>query len=624
MRNEATGSSVAIPRHWYNVLADFPELYEPYIDPTTGTEIGADTLSEIFAPELVEQELDRTTRQIPIPEEVLTRYAKWRPTPLVRATAFEQALGTRWRIYYKYEGGSPIGSHKANSGVVQAYFSKRGGIERVFAETGAGQWGSAISMGSAFFGLDCEVFMVGNSYDSKPARRVLMETFGATVHRNPSELTEVGRAIRREQGESSSGSLGAAIGEALEASRSDPKAAYALGSAFNFVCLHQTVIGQELQSQLEATGVEPDMLISCIGGGSSFAGLVFPFLEQMRSGRRKLDLIATESNAVPAVTRGAFAYDYGDTAGLTPLIRMYTLGHAFAAPSIHSGGLRYHGLAPSVSKLINLGMARGLAYSQLEIFRAAALFARSEGIIPAPEAAHSIAAIADLATTRSNEEKTVVFCLTGHGFFDLSAYDNYNRGTMEDSDTPDQAIDEALGHLPTLPAGVTAGRGPARAALPAGRSTAGRAGSGPARAAGDGQPRSDGFEVWRRRHFGAGAPAPGRTRPPLPATTGPRSGSAVARDSAPRAGGRGAPGGRVSSAGASSAGRGGGVPANGRATGASGVIDLRRLRVVSERAVEDACRGGTGDLLIDPGAIVTPLAETEAQRWGRRLLTTSD
>ncbi|MET0423382.1 MAG: TrpB-like pyridoxal phosphate-dependent enzyme [Actinoplanes sp.] len=461
-----------IPRHWYNAVADRPELYEPYIDPATGQELPAESLTELFAPELVEQELDRTTRMRAIPEEVLDRYALWRPTPLLRATGLERALGTKCKIFYKYEGVSPIGSHKANSGVAQAHYTKRDGRTKVYSETGAGQWGSAISMGSSFVGLDAEVFMVGGSYDAKPSRRILMETFGSTVHRSPSPHTEVGRQARKED-PNSAGSLGLAIGEAVEAARGDKSAAYALGSAFNFVCLHQTVIGQELRAQLDSVGLKPDALISCIGGGSSFAGLAFPFLDQLDRKGSPLDLVAVESNAVPKVTQGRFAYDHGDSAKLTPLIKMYTLGHEFAAPGIHSGGLRYHGLSGQVSKALHLGLGRAVAYSQLEIFRAATLFARTEGLIPAPEAAHSIAAACELARTHRDEEKVLVFCLTGHGFFDLSAYQRFNQDAMEDSDSPSEAIAQSLGELPQVP--------------------------------GQGRPApvsADPFDAWQRWHFG--------------------------------------------------------------------------------------------------------------------------
>ncbi|MCA1675538.1 MAG: TrpB-like pyridoxal phosphate-dependent enzyme, partial [Actinobacteria bacterium] len=436
---------VPIPDRWLNVNAAYPQLAEPYLDPTTRAAIGSTELEQLFAPELVEQEMDTTHRYLPIPEEVLRRYAGWRPTPLLRAVDLERALETRCRIFYKYEGASPIGSHKANSGVAQAYFSARSGRTRLYAETGAGQWGSAISMGAGFNGLQCDVFMVGNSYDSKPSRRVLMETFGSTVRRSPTTATESGRAeLARDP--DSPGSLGLAIAEAIEATREDPRAAYALGSAFGFVCMHQTVIGQELRSQLTAMGATADVLISCIGGGSSFAGLVFPFLGEVLEGSGP-DLLAVESDAVPTATQGLFAYDHGDSAGLTPLIKMYTLGHGFAPPSIHAGGLRYHGLASQVSKLLNLGLARAEAYPQLEVFQAAALFARTEGLVPAPEAAHSVAAACAYARRHREQERTVVFCMTGHGFFDLAAYERFKNGDMQDSSTPTAEIAQSLAQL---------------------------------------------------------------------------------------------------------------------------------------------------------------------------------
>jgi tryptophan synthase beta chain len=476
----------AVPDHWYNVNVDFPELREPLLDPSTGQPVGAAAMEELFVPELVEQELDDRRRYVPIPEEILGRYASWRPSPLLRARALEEALGTRCRIFFKYEGASPIGSHKANSGLAQAYFSKRAGRKRLFAETGAGQWGSAISMGAGFSGIACDVFMVGNSYDAKSARRVLMETFGSTVHRSPSPLTAAGRALHDKQPDHP-GSLGLAIAEAIEATRADRGAAYALGSAFGFVCLHQTVIGQELRGQLARAEIRPDALISCIGGGSSFAGLVFPFLEDVRRGRA-IELIAVESNAVPKVTQGRYAYDFGDTSGQTPLIKMFTLGHKFAPPEIHSGGLRYHGLAAQVSKLIHLGLARAEAYAQLDVYEAAKLFATREGIIPAPEAAHSIAAACAYARKHQHEEKTVVFCLTGHGFFDLAGYDKFNRGQMPESETPRAAIEAALAKsiTPTPP--------PAPTAAP--------------------------FDAWRERHRAATTPAapasPARTAATAP------------------------------------------------------------------------------------------------------------
>jgi tryptophan synthase beta chain len=450
---------MTIPTHWYDVTADMPELREPYVDPATGRPVDGSALAGLFAPQLVEQETGTGNRLVPIPEPLLDLYARWRPTPVVRATALEQALGTRCRIFYKYEGASPIGSHKANSGVAQAYYAHQAGRKRVYAETGAGQWGSAISMGSAFYGLDTSVFMVGSSFDSKPARRVLMETFGSKVHRSPSDQTQVGRAERARDAQSS-GSLGLAIGEAVEAARADPDGCYGIGSAFNFVCLHQTLIGLELRAQLDAQGIRPDALVSCIGGGSSYAGLVFPFLDRARDGRG-VDLVAVESDAVPKVTRGRYAFDHGDSAKLTPLVRMYTLGHEFAAPGIHAGGLRYHGLAGQVSKMIDMGLGRAVAVSQLRVFEAAKLFARTEGLLPAPEAAHSIAAVCDLAREHRDQERTLVFCLTGHGFFDLAAYEKFNLGQMVDSDSPDAAIAASLSALPSVGTSPAVGEAPA-------------------------------------------------------------------------------------------------------------------------------------------------------------------
>lgn len=544
-------SDVRIPARWFNANAALPELYEPYIDPSTGTSIDPQALEELFAPELVEQELNRSDMYLPIPEEVLRRLGSWRPTPLLRAKGLEEVLGTRCRILYKYEGSSPIGSHKANSGMAQAYYTVRGGRSRVYAETGAGQWGSAISLGSAFTGLQCDVFMVGNSFDAKPSRRILMETFGSTVHRSPTELTDTGRAERRRDPDSP-GSLGLAIAEAVETVRADPKASYALGSAFGFVCLHQTVIGQELRDQLATEHLKADLLISCIGGGSSFAGMVFPFLTDRAADRP--DLLAVESNAIPKVTRGEFAYDHGDSSGLTPLIKMYTLGHEFHPPGIHSGGLRYHGLAPQVSKLVQLGLARAEAYSQLEIFDSAVLFARTEGLIPAPEAAHSIAAACHYAREHRNEEKTIVFCLTGHGFFDLSAYQTYLSGAMEDSDTPEAEIAESLVGLKALqPSGPAAGR-PARSA-----STT-RTASSPA-----------GYDGWQRRHRSASQ------RP-----TGPF--------------------------------RGGQRPA-GPAEPDRSEVDLSSAKVITESTLR-SCHTGTRSVVLAARTIVTPAAAGELQRRG--------
>lgn len=437
--------AVTIPHAWYNLAADMPELSAPYKIPDTGEDVDAAELEGLFPAGVIDQEFNTSDRYIQIPDKVMEFYAKWRPTPFVRADSLEKAIGTKSRIFYKYEGASPIGSHKANSGVAQAYFAKHAGVKRVYSETGAGQWGSAIAMGSAFFGLDAKVFMVGGSYDAKASRRILMETFGAAVDRSPTAQTAAGRAVF-DVDPTNSGSLGLAIAEAVEAAKADPEGAYAMGSAFNFVCLHQTVIGQELKQQLHDADISPDYLVSCIGGGSSFAGLVFPFVTDERSP----EFVAVESSAVPKVTRGRFAYDHGDTAGTTPLLRMYTLGHQFAAPAIHAGGLRYHGLSSQVSELIHGGGATAVAVGQREIFDAAVLFAKSEGLIPAPESAHSIAAVIDLAKKHADDPKDIVFCLTGHGFFDLAAYSKHLNGEIEASDVVPGSIESSLAKIPAL------------------------------------------------------------------------------------------------------------------------------------------------------------------------------
>jgi tryptophan synthase beta chain len=435
-----------IPKYWYNIVADFPEIYVPHLDPRTKKEVSVNSLADIFAESLVEQELNKKDRLIPIPEELLKMYCTWRPTPLVRAYNLESYLNTKCKIFYKYEGVSPIGSHKANSAVVQVYFCKKAGFKHVVAETGAGQWGSAISMASSFFGLDCTVFMVKNSFNSKPARRTMMQTFGSEVLSSPTNITSVGRDIINSNPDFQ-GSLGVAIAEAVEFASRDSKTAYTLGSALNFVCLHQTIIGSELKNQLESLNIKPNYIISCIGGGSSFAGIAFPFLPEKMQRKLDLNFIAVESNAVPSVTKGKYTYDYGDSAKLTPLSKMFTLGHEFAAPVIHSGGLRYHGLSPLVSKFINDGHGEARAYSQLEIYNAAKLFAKCEGYIPAPESAHSIKAAIDVALENKNQDKNIIFCLTGHGFFDLAGYEKFNDGKLEDSTSPDENIRESLTKL---------------------------------------------------------------------------------------------------------------------------------------------------------------------------------
>lgn len=491
------------PRYWYNIAADHPGLAEDYLDPS-GRALTGDDLADVFPPELAEQEFDRDRAWVPIPEPVREAYSRWRPSPLRRARALELALGTKCRLYYKYEGGSPIGSHKANSGVAQAHYAKRAGARRVVAETGAGQWGTAISMGSAFEQLDCDVFMVRNSFESKPGRRLYMETFGSTVHASPSPMTTVGKEALRENPDSP-GSLGLAIAEAVESAKADRHTYYSLGSAFNFVCMHQTVIGLELAGQLAEADVEPDLLISCIGGGSSFAGLAFPFFGMGAKGRKMPEFLAVESNAVPTVTAGEFAYDHGDSAKLTPLVRMYTLGHRFAPPGIHAGGLRYHGLSPLVSKFLHDGHGSAVALPQIEVFEAALKFTRCEGIIPAPEAAHSIAAAIRTATERRGEELDIVFLLTGHGHFDMTAYGTYLGGDMAESTTPSETISAALRESLGGPA-----RGEpsltSQPAVPVGS-----------------EKGSDSFHEWWRRHFdrpAAPGGAPASAPAPAPADPG--------------------------------------------------------------------------------------------------------
>ncbi|MEK4060701.1 MULTISPECIES: TrpB-like pyridoxal phosphate-dependent enzyme [Paenibacillus] len=445
-RNHSYSQKSDIPTHWYNIMADYPEFYVPHLDSTTHQPVNVHSLSNIFPELLAEQEINRKDVNIPIPPELLDYYAMWRPSPLIRARNLEKYLDTNCKIFYKYEGVSPIGSHKANSAIAQAYFSKKCGFTNVVAETGAGQWGSAMSMASSFFDLNCNVFMVKNSFDSKPQRRILMQTYGSKVHSSPSNLTEFGRQIRKNDPDSQ-GSLGIAIAEAVEYASSDRNTVYTLGSSMNFVCLHQTIIGNELKNQLNSLQITPNYIISCIGGGSSFAGICFPFLREKLERNRDLHFIAVESNAVPTVTKGIYTYDYGDTARLTPLSKMYTLGHEFSAPVIHSGGLRYHGLSPLVSKFIADGHAEARAYSQLDIYGAARLFAKLEGYVPAPESAHSVKAAIDVALENRNSGKTIVFCLTGHGFFDLAGYEKFNAGKMEDSESPDTNIHESLRKL---------------------------------------------------------------------------------------------------------------------------------------------------------------------------------
>ncbi|MDQ2623287.1 MAG: TrpB-like pyridoxal phosphate-dependent enzyme [Actinomycetota bacterium] len=439
----------AIPTSWVNILADLPGEPLPPLSPATGEPAGPDDLSAIFPMSLIEQEMT-AEETVEIPEEVRDIYKLWRPTPLIRATRLEKALDTPAHIYYKYEGTSPAGSHKPNSAVPQAYYNREAGIEKLVTETGAGQWGSALSMACQMFGIECEVFMVGVSYDQKPYRRAMIESWGGTVHRSPSGLTEAGRS----QGDHKSGSLGIAISEAVEVAAGAPNSNYALGSVLNHVCLHQTVIGQEAIAAMEMAGEYPDVVVGCVGGGSNFAGLINPFLrENIRNGK-KTRFLGAEPTACPTLTQGKYAYDFGDTVGMTPLMPMYTLGHDFVPPPVHSGGLRYHGDAPSLCAFVHEGMVEATAVPQSKAFEAALLFARTEGIIPGPEPAHAIrAAIEEAEAARqAGEERVILLGLSGHGHFDMAAYQAFLAGELTDLELSREDLDAALARLPEAPA----------------------------------------------------------------------------------------------------------------------------------------------------------------------------
>ena len=438
-----------IPRQWVNILGELPGEPLPPLHPGTMEPAGPADLAPLFPMALIEQEVSPEPF-VPIPEPVLAAYRLWRPTPLYRARRLEQELKTPAHIYYKYEGTSPAGSHKPNTAVPQAYENAQAGIKRLTTETGAGQWGSSLAFACALFGIECEVFMVGSSYDQKPYRRSMMQTWGASVHRSPSTLTESGRA----QQEHPTGSLGIAISEAVEIAASREDTNYALGSVLNHVLLHQTVIGQEAIAQMQMAGEQPDVVIGCVGGGSNFAGLTFPFVRQVLSGEAEVRFIAAEPTACPTLTRGAYRYDFGDTAGFTPLMPMYTLGHDFVPAPVHAGGLRYHGDAPMVCGLVHAGMVEARAYRQNETFAAAVQFARTEGIIPAPEPSHAIRAVIEEAEAarEAGEKRVILFGLSGHGDFDLAAYDAYLGGELEDPEFSEQDMDEALARLPQTPA----------------------------------------------------------------------------------------------------------------------------------------------------------------------------
>ena len=440
-----------IPRYWYNVNADSPVKPEPVLNPQTLEPVTPDFLYALFAPALVEQEVS-TERYIQIPEEVREAYKLWRPTPLIRARRLEKALGTPAHIYFKYEGVSPSGSHKSNSAIPQAYYNKISGTKAMTTETGAGQWGAALSMACTFFGMDLEVYMVRVSYEQKPYRRHLMETYGAKVYSSPSENTVFGRKLRAEQPDTP-GSLGVAISEAVEvAVGSGGTKKYGLGSVLHHVLLHQTVIGEEALKQMDMAGEYPDVVIGCVGGGSNFSGIAFPFLrENLKEGQRTR-LLAVEPYATPSLTKGLYAFDYGDSACMAPVVRMHTLGHDFMPAAIHAGGLRYHGMAPTLSALYNAGLVEAVAVHQKAVFEAALLFTRTEGILPAPESAHALRAAVDIAleARKTGEKKVILFNMSGNGYFDMTAYEKYLNGELEDYEYPTYAIENVRKHIPAI------------------------------------------------------------------------------------------------------------------------------------------------------------------------------
>jgi tryptophan synthase beta chain len=441
-----------IPKRWYNVQADLKTPLDPPLHPKTRKPIGPEDLSAIFPMELIRQEVT-TDRYIDIPEEVRDVLRLWRPSPLYRAHRLEKFLKTPAKIYYKWEGVSPAGSHKTNTSIPQAYFNMKAGIERIATETGAGQWGSAMSFATMLYDLECTVYMVRSSYTQKPYRKSMMHVWGAECIPSPSTKTNAGRAML-EKDPDTPGSLGMAISEAVEDAASNKNTNYALGSVLNHVCLHQTVIGLECREQLAMVDDYPDVVIGCVGGGSNFAGISFPFAGDKLTGKHKdIDIIGVEPASCPTLTKGLYAYDLADEAGYTPLLKMFTLGHDFVPPSMHAGGLRYHGDSPIVSRLVHDGVMRAVSYHQSEVFDAAQTFARTEGIIVAPETSHAVKSAIDeaLACKKTGEDKTILFNCSGHGNFDMSAYDAYYEGKLVDYEYPDALIREAIARIPKIP-----------------------------------------------------------------------------------------------------------------------------------------------------------------------------
>jgi tryptophan synthase beta chain len=439
-----------IPKYWYNLVADLPVAPPPVLHPGTHQPVGPDDLAPLFPMELIMQEVT-TEREIPIPEPVREVYRQWRPSPLFRARRLEKVLQTPAKIYYKYEGVSPAGSHKPNTSVPQAFYNKQAGVKRLSTETGAGQWGSALAFAGVLFGLEVKVFMVRVSYNQKPYRRALMETYGATCIASPSNETQSGRAFLAQRPDHP-GSLGIAISEAVEVAAQNDDTKYALGSVLNHVLLHQTVVGQEALAQMDMAGDYPDVVIACTGGGSNFAGLTFPFLGAQLRGGKKVRIVAVEPAACPSITRGTYAYDFGDTAGLTPLTKMHTLGSTFIPPGFHAGGLRYHGMSPLVSHIKELGLIEAVAYEQIACFEAGVTFARAEGIVPAPESNHAVkgAIVEALKCKAEGKSRTILFNLSGHGHFDMQAYLDYFGGKLKDIKYDEADLATALAKLPQV------------------------------------------------------------------------------------------------------------------------------------------------------------------------------
>ena len=438
----------SLPESWYNIVPDLPFQLEPPLNPATRKPVGTEALAPIFPEEIIRQEVTADP-YVPIPEEVRETYALWRPTPLFRARHLEKILDTPAHIYYKYEGVSPAGSHKPNTAVPQAFYNKQEGVRRLTTETGAGQWGSSLAFACGQMDLECTVFMVRVSYGQKPYRRLMMQTYGAEVHPSPTDLTRAGCNILEEDPDSP-GSLGIAISEAVEDAATHEDAKYSLGSVLNHVLLHQTVIGQEAIGQLELAGEYPDVVVGCVGGGSNFGGVAFSFIRENLVNGRGTRIVAVEPSSCPTLTKGRYVYDFGDTAGTTPMMKMYTLGHSFVPSGIHAGGLRYHGDSPIVSALVHEGLVEARAYPQNPTFEAGVMFARAEGIIPAPEVNHAIKATVDLAleAREAGEEKVILFNLCGHGHFDLAAYEAYLAGELVDLEYSEEEIERAVAQIP--------------------------------------------------------------------------------------------------------------------------------------------------------------------------------